>query len=79
VKSITQSAAAIAARASSPIITPVATPTISPASRPTKGVPGRSKAAARMTPSSFSAASISILPMRPEAPAIATRMSAMKL
>ena len=74
VKSITQSAAAIAAAASSVMSTPVATPAISPASRPMKGVSLRSKAAASTTPSSFSAASISILPMRPDAPAIATRI-----
>src|SRR5574337_653379 len=51
-----------------------ARPASSPTSRPMKGVPGWSKAAARAIPSSFKAASISMRPMRPEAPAMATRI-----
>ena len=73
VKSITQSAAPIAAATSS-VMSARWPPAISPASRPMKGVALRSVEGGEATPSSFSAASISILPMRPGAPAIATRI-----
>src|SRR5690606_16899236 len=72
VKSIRKSAPARASSADAVIATPVLRPRNSPASRPSAGLPASSSAPARLMSSASSAASMSIRPMRPVEPAIAT-------
>src|SRR5690606_15295258 len=75
VKSIRQSASARAAR-SSVTRTPVLRPRNAPASWPRPGLPARSSATVRVRSSASSTASMSSRPMRPPAPATATRIGA---
>ena len=73
VKSISTSLAASAARASAPTTTPLGRPRKAVASLPMLALPGTSNAAARTRSALAATASISVWPMRPDAPAMATR------
>ena len=73
VKSIRQSALASAARTSLSITRPLGWPRKAEGSVPSAGLSARSSAAASTQSLLFRMASISMRPMRPEAPATATR------